>query len=213
MARGKQAVVPSRRKPTQARARRTIETIFEATARIIERDGAKAVNTNLIAERAGIGIGTLYEYFPNKEAVLIAMARRQLAEDEAVVRNVVSEALERPDAPLAPAVIRALVKVHQTRPKVRRAIMTAHIAGGFGSEHARPVQDVAQMLASRSDRIVSGRVKPIPPAVLFVATRAIIGVLRAAFEEQSPLLGQPELEDELAALVEGYVSRLQTAAG
>jgi AcrR family transcriptional regulator len=75
MARGKQAAVSSRRKPTQARARRTIETIFEATARIIERDGAKAVNTNLIAERAGIGIGTLYEYFPNKEAVLIAMAR------------------------------------------------------------------------------------------------------------------------------------------
>jgi hypothetical protein len=58
-----------------------------------------------------------------------------------------------------------------------------------------------------------GRAKPIPPAVLFVASRAIIGVLRAAFEEQSPLLGQPELEDELAALVEGYVSRLQTAAG
>src|SRR6266516_4649370 len=77
MTKRKQAIVLSRRKPTQTRARITVETIFEATARIIERDGAGAVNTNAIAERAGISVGTLYEYFPNKEAVLIAMARRR----------------------------------------------------------------------------------------------------------------------------------------
>jgi hypothetical protein len=55
------------------------------------------------------------------------------------------------------------------------------------------------------------RAQPIPPAALFVLTRAVIGVLRAAFEERSSLLGTPELEDELAALVEAALDRLRMA--
>jgi AcrR family transcriptional regulator len=206
MARKAQAIVLSRRAPTQARARQTIETIFEATARIIERDGAAALNTNRIAERAGISIGTLYEYFPNKQAVLIAMARRQLAEDARVVEDILSAALELPGASIARLVIRALAKLHQTRPKVRRAIMAVHLASGLGAEHARPVQEAAQLLASRGGILADGR-NPVSPAALFVVTRAVVGVLRAAFEEQSPLLGQPELEDELTALIETYIDR------
>ena len=63
MAKDRQDIVLQRRKPTQARARATMDMIFEATARIIERDGIAALNTNRIAERAGVSIGTLYEYF------------------------------------------------------------------------------------------------------------------------------------------------------
>src|SRR5262245_25374034 len=92
MASKSQRVVSQRRKPAQARARATIDTIFEATARIIEADGIRALNTNRIAERAGISVGTLYEYFPNKDAILIAMARRRLAEDERVVRQALAGA-------------------------------------------------------------------------------------------------------------------------
>ena len=66
-----------RRSPTQLRVRATIDAIFEATARIIEREGIAALNTNRIAERAGLSIGTLYDDFPTI-AILIAMARRRL---------------------------------------------------------------------------------------------------------------------------------------
>jgi len=59
MARKQQAVISKRRTPRQARALDTIETIFEATARIVEREGSDALNTNRIAERAGIAIGSL----------------------------------------------------------------------------------------------------------------------------------------------------------
>src|SRR5262245_35927574 len=92
MASKRQSVVSQRRNPRQTRARATMEAIFEATARIIEREGIRALNTNRIAERAGISIGTLYEYFPNKDAVLVAMARRRLAEDERVVRQALAGA-------------------------------------------------------------------------------------------------------------------------
>ena len=67
-----------RRRPRQARAQATCEAIVEAAAQILERDGAAGFNTNAIAARAGVSIGTLYQYFPDKAAVLLAAARREL---------------------------------------------------------------------------------------------------------------------------------------
>src|SRR5262245_63722931 len=138
MASKRQDIVLQRRKPTQARARATMETIFEATARIIERDGIAALNTNRIAERAGVGIGTLYEYFPNKEAILIAMARQRLAEDERLVRQALIAAEAEPDVSLARRAIRAMVALHADRPKVRRAGLRLHRAQGLGRDSASP---------------------------------------------------------------------------
>jgi AcrR family transcriptional regulator len=73
-----------RRRPRQARARASFDAIVEAAAQILERDGVEALNTNDIAERAGVSIGTLYQYFPDKQAILSAVARRELAEAPAL---------------------------------------------------------------------------------------------------------------------------------
>ena len=69
-----------RRKPRQARSRATWEAIVEAAAQILERRGPTAFNTNEVAERAGVSIGTLYQYFEDKHAILAAAARRELGE-------------------------------------------------------------------------------------------------------------------------------------
>jgi len=186
-----------------------METIFEATARIIERDGIAALNTNRIAECAGVSIGTLYEYFPNKEAVLIAMARQRLAEDERLVRQALIAAEAEPDVSLARRAIRAMVALHADRPKVRRAVMAVHLANGFGSEHARPVQEIAELIVERNTRLLGDKAPQLDGPSLFVLTRAVIGVIRAAFEERSLLPGTTSLEDELVRLVEAYLSALQ----
>jgi AcrR family transcriptional regulator len=68
-----------RRSPKQARARATCEAILEAASQILERDGADGFNTNAVAERAGVSIGTLYQYFPDKTAILLAAAQREAA--------------------------------------------------------------------------------------------------------------------------------------
>jgi AcrR family transcriptional regulator len=69
-----------RRSPRQARSRATWEAIVEAAAQILERRGPDGFNTNAVAERAGVSIGTLYQYFPDKHAILLAAARRELGE-------------------------------------------------------------------------------------------------------------------------------------
>jgi AcrR family transcriptional regulator len=72
-----------RRSPRQARSRATWEAIVEAAAQVLERDGAAAFSTGAVAERAGVSIGTLYQYFPDKQAILAAAARRELGEGSA----------------------------------------------------------------------------------------------------------------------------------
>jgi AcrR family transcriptional regulator len=67
-----------RRRPRQARSRATWEAIVEAAAQILERRGPAGFTTNEVAERAGVSIGTLYQYFADKHALLAAAARREL---------------------------------------------------------------------------------------------------------------------------------------
>ena len=69
-----------RKEPRQERARATVEAILEAAARILDRQGWKGFTTNAVAEVAGVSIGSLYQYFPNKAASLPSeQSQRSLA--------------------------------------------------------------------------------------------------------------------------------------
>lgn len=193
-----EAVVLQRKTPKQERARVTRVLIFEAAARIIEEQGAHALNTNAIAARAGISIGTLYGHFASKEAILISMARSQLERDGAAVLQAVGKEVG-PGISRARLAVRALIDVHRTRPDVRRVVMAAHAAHGLGPERAAFVSRVALQIAAT--RTLAGRPRA-DEAVLFVTTRAVAGIVRAAFEETSPLLGTQEFENELTNMVE-----------
>jgi AcrR family transcriptional regulator len=208
MQRHSQPVDFVRRTPRQARAQDTVQIIVEATARILQRQGRTALNTNYIAECAGISVGTLYQYFPNKEAILVTMARNELANDEV---NVIKALTEPPgdgegETDLVRRAIRVLITAYSKRREARRVAFETLISEGLGDELAKTVQKVAQTVSAESHRLLPERAAPITPASLFVITRAISGVLRAASQEQSPLLGTLEFENELVKLVQSYVA-------
>jgi AcrR family transcriptional regulator len=71
--------ITSRKTPVQRRSANTVDVIVEAAARILERDGFEGFNTNAIAEKAGVSIGSLYQYFPGKNALLSALIERETA--------------------------------------------------------------------------------------------------------------------------------------
>src|SRR5437660_967003 len=89
-----QPIAPMRKKPAQARSEQTVDTIMEATAQVLEREGEAALTTNRLAERAGFSIGTLYQYFPNKDSILRLLADRERERIERDVAAVVRD----PDA-------------------------------------------------------------------------------------------------------------------
>ena len=72
-------VYSPRKRPRQARAVATVTAILDAAARILTEHGYAAASTNRIAERAGVSIGSLYEYFPGKEAIFAELRRREAA--------------------------------------------------------------------------------------------------------------------------------------
>jgi AcrR family transcriptional regulator len=73
------ASIHARKHPRQRRSAATVEAIVEAAARILEANGLAAFNTNAVAEKAGVSIGSLYQYFPAKEALLAELIRRNRA--------------------------------------------------------------------------------------------------------------------------------------
>jgi AcrR family transcriptional regulator len=117
----KQPATP-RKRPLQARSRETYTAILEATARILEAQGLEAANTNAIAERAGVSVGSLYQYFPDKAAIfaeLIIAAETELGDMlEALVSSTRGQTLEERLALL----VQAGVQQQMARPQLARLL-------------------------------------------------------------------------------------------
>lgn len=111
------------RQAVQARSRNTVEAILEAATRILARDGWAAFNTNAIARIAGVSIGSVYEYFGNKEAILDVILDRHLASGEAQLAGLAGVA---PETLALDDVIRLMVEgfvaVHRDNPRLHRVL-------------------------------------------------------------------------------------------
>lgn len=98
---------PRRRQPVQERSRATVDAIVEGAARVFHREGWGAT-TNRIAEEAGVSVGSLYEYFPNKQALLVELATRHVDLAERGVGRALGASL--PTRELLPAIQRAVLE-------------------------------------------------------------------------------------------------------
>jgi AcrR family transcriptional regulator len=113
-----QAVTP-RKMPVQKRSAETVAAIVEAAARILERNGFEGFNTNAVAEKAGVSIGSLYQYFPGKNALLRAIIERETAPLLAVSEELAG--LKGCRAALR-CFIRACVRNQMRRPRLARLV-------------------------------------------------------------------------------------------
>jgi AcrR family transcriptional regulator len=191
---------PYRKKPSQARSEETIEVVFEATARILQTQGLNEFNTNAVAKLAGISIGTLYQYFPNKNAILIAMARRELDKVSQKVINSITTEYATDATTLARVVVRALLKAFGGRQVARKVLIEALIANGLSDELSKPIERVVQVIVEQQSQLGHEQFMSLTPIGLYVMSRAVIGTIRSAVMEQSAYLGTEALEDELVKL-------------
>lgn len=112
-----------RKTPRQQRSRDTFERILDAAARIFDERGYAGATTNHVAAAAGISIGSLYQYFPNKDAILYALAQRHLAASASVVATAVAATDERagPEE-VVRNVIDAVVDLHRVSPRTHHLL-------------------------------------------------------------------------------------------
>lgn len=108
-----------RKKPLQKRSAATVTAIVEAAAHILERDGLSGYNTNAIAERAGVSIGSLYQYFPTKEAITRALIERETG---LLMENLQALPHEESADKVLEAMIHAAIQQQFLRPKLARLL-------------------------------------------------------------------------------------------
>lgn len=111
-----------RKDASQERSRATVDALVEATARILVREGFDKANTNRIAEVAGASVGSLYQYFPCKEALVAAVIERHQQEIMQVVRGELAKAAMQPIEQGVRTLIAIAVKAHRIDPKLHRVL-------------------------------------------------------------------------------------------
>jgi len=114
----------TRRQPTQARARQTVDAILSAVTRILKREGIAAVTTNRIAEVAGVSIGSVYQYFSDKRAIFVALHQRHLEEVDRLVERTLVEHAAAPLAELIHAMVAAMIEAHTRDPELHGLMLS-----------------------------------------------------------------------------------------
>jgi AcrR family transcriptional regulator len=108
----------ARKSASQERSRLTVDALLEATARVLVREGYDRASTNRIAEVAGVSIGSLYQYFPSKEALVAAVIDRHTQEVSQVTRNALVKVAARPIEVAAREFVSLAIDAHRVNPKL-----------------------------------------------------------------------------------------------
>ncbi|HWM71993.1 MAG TPA: TetR/AcrR family transcriptional regulator [Steroidobacteraceae bacterium] len=115
-------VTKPRKNASQDRSRATVDALIEATARILVREGFDRASTNRIAEVAGVSVGSLYQYFPGKEALVAAVIERHHQELMRLVRGALAEVASQPIARAVRRLVAAAIEAHRIDPKLHRVL-------------------------------------------------------------------------------------------
>jgi AcrR family transcriptional regulator len=111
-----------RKSASQQRSRLTVDALLEATARILIREGFGKASTNRIAEVAGVSVGSLYQYFPSKEAIVAALIDRHRQEIARVVQGQLAQALQLPLQQGVRKLVQVAMTAHSIDPALHRAL-------------------------------------------------------------------------------------------
>jgi AcrR family transcriptional regulator len=199
-----------RRQPTQARSRERVAKVLDAAVRLVLADGVDQVTTRSIAGAAGLPVASLYQYFADKEDVLLALCERDTAEMDAQVAEDLAAAPPTSLAELASVSMRAFVKVYARRPSFLRIWLhgrTNAAINDYCREHNRRIAAALLDFARDADLIDTDRFTDEQlHAAAFLAVEVGDTAFGVAYEDS--LDGDPFLVEEAINVVAGYLSRL-----
>ena len=193
-----------RKRPRQARARVTVDAIFEAAIQVLLRDGPHRLTTTRVAERAGVSVGTMYQYFPNKQALIYALNERYL---DALAGKIEATCRAQHGAPIG-QMVEALVDTYW-RAKTERADVTRALYRSVAEmDNQALVEDfAARVNAATTAMLVSAPDAALadPEATNLTLVTVIFGTVRNAFERTLPAKTAEALRGELVIMCRAYL--------
>jgi len=205
MAKRRKTLVVLRKKPEQDRSRATVGVILEAATRVLVRDGYGGFTTNRVAEKAGVSIGSLYQYFPNKESLLDELVRRHRHAIEDGIAVVTPQARDLPFADVVRAAIDHVVRAHLVDPALHRVLSDTAPLGNLDWEAKFSARLTAQVKAAFAARRAEIVVPDLDLAV-YVVMRTVEAVVHNAATERLSDLKSGALTEEVTRMVVGYLT-------
>jgi AcrR family transcriptional regulator len=193
----------ARRNPVQKQSPETVGFLYEAVARILEQGAKARLTTNHIAEKAGVSIGTLYGYFPNKGSLLTGMALKEAERQQSRLMTLMSDGGE-PDCPEAVVrhVMCAALRPFGARSQVRSRMMELLLRDDDVLEAARSAQDrILSMMINTISAKWPDRVADMSDDARFVLAAAVFGAVQSTARDRPDYFGTQEFEDEITSFV------------
>ena len=199
-----QLVLEPRKSPVQARSTASVGAILEATVQVLLQVGKERLTTTRVASRAGVSVGTLYQYFPNKSSLLQAVLKRHLTEVGDAVELACKEQKGRTLREMATALITAFLQAKMRNAKTSVALYSvssdvdaAKIVQQMGIRFNKAI---VQMLATSCDPLTTD-----PHLVASMLQGTMVGVSRRLLESEAPEKQFEVLRDELIFVACAYL--------
>ena len=195
---------PARRQPSQRRARHTVDAILNAVIRVLKRDGVNAVTTNRIAEVAGVSIGSVYQYFPDKHAIFTALHQRHVEEIDRMIAGRLFEHAQSSLDTLMRAMVEGMVEAHTSDPELYELLLSEipHRSEGTQEFAVRLHGAFRLAIASRAHELKKNRDLD---RMVFVVTHMVEALAHGAVLRRPPGLSLAAAKEEAVLAVLTYL--------
>jgi AcrR family transcriptional regulator len=201
-------VTKPRKHAIQERSRATVDALVEATARILVREGFDRASTNRIAEVAGVSIGSLYQYFPGKEALVAAVIDRHHEDVMQHVRGAMAEVASQPIEVGVRRLVTAAIEAHRIDPRLHR-VLAEQIPRTGRLEHVEVFNREAFGLFQRYLEAHADEIRDVDVGLAaFVCGASIEALSHTAVLHRPGMLSEDAVEslvEEATRLVVGYL--------
>ncbi len=192
-----------RKQPKQERSQATVKAILTATAHILVESGLDAFTTNRVAELAGVSIGSLYQYFPNKNALLFALAQNHAEQMLQLAQEHLTNVEDLTIAEVIRQILRAAVASHSNNPRLHQVLheqMSRDQVMPIGAE-SQMEQLLRSFLEQRRDQLKPENLD----LTVFIVSRTIESLIQRAILDRPQWLENGELELEITQLLSDYL--------
>ncbi len=195
-----------RKVPKQGRAMHTVDSIIQATQKILSTEGYDCASTNHIAEVAGVSIGSLYQYFPSKEAIVAALVEKTVVEAAERIREVLLSCMGLPLEESTPRLVRVILETRKENAFVflnlPREIPRYRAVSGQLTTEKYLHTTIHSYYMQHRDRV---GIEDLDTAI-FVTEQLVIGCIDAYIDNNSPKIDDETLVDHLSMAVLNYLA-------
>lgn len=201
----------ARKEPRQARSRAMVDVILTAAGRVLVNEGYEAANTNRIAQVAGVSVGSLYQYFPNKESIIAKLVDRHVQEMRHIIETTMSGNRDLPPLSRLRQLLSAVMAAHREEPELHRVLSEevprlglAYCKDCVADEAKRTIAEFLRENRAHFD------VADCDMAA-FMIVHMTESAINAALKSRQADLESGVLEREIQRMVEAYIRPLLPA--